>query len=40
MRIEEQPDLNPQEAEHRLRELVGSQVEILERVGGHYVELT
>ena len=38
VRIEEQPDLNPQEAEHRLRELVGSQVEILERVGGHYVE--
>ena len=30
--IEEQPNLNNQEAEHRLRELVGSQVEILERV--------
>ena len=35
VRIEEQPDLNPQEAEHRLRELVGSQVEVLERVGLH-----
>ena len=32
VKIEEQPDLTPQEAEHRLRELVGSQVEVLERV--------
>ena len=32
VKIEEQPELTPQEAEHRLRELVGSQVEILERV--------
>ena len=37
MRIEEQPDLNPQEAEHRLRELVGSQVEVLERVGNGFI---
>ena len=37
MRIEEQPDLNPQEAEHRLIELVGSQVEVLERVGHGFV---
>ena len=32
VKIEEQPELTPQEAEHRLRELVGSQVEILARV--------
>jgi hypothetical protein len=32
VQIEEQPDLTNQEAEHRLRELVASQVEVLERV--------
>lgn len=32
VKIEEQPNLTNQEAEHRLRELVVSQVEILERV--------
>jgi len=30
--IQEQPELTNQEAEHKLRELVASQVEVLERV--------
>ena len=37
VKIEEQPELTAQEAEHRLRELVGKQVEILERVGNAFI---